>query len=443
MPFPSFSFRSSRDPEDSLGRIDRALDDRNHRLMAGLSVSGRFDQVQGALIVTQGNGKYVRIRHVVESIATIPDSVSQGIRDLLNREVRDVSQLVQVQSDLAEVQADVVEQLKCSAGKYVDRVLAVAVQDPGVWGQDFDGRPNYESMCDAVGLAELCGVSVIDAFPARDLAVGGSGRSIGALPIWMIGADRSQPIAKQSRGLISIGEQTRCYWLPASDGRDAELPDIQMVTLPGSTFFDSLEGETSDFSPGGLGCQFGGGTVEDLKGIWHEIYSPEVTAGSVGCIAFEKSDALEQRLIQESSRFLAENKLAKLQVTLAAIDWVVDNSIESIGEPRFAKLDQLMVSCDPRIESHVIDRLSKRLPNVEVVAAGRTGAAHDQIDAVVAAILGLLYIDQMPANVPWVTGAEGQRILGRLTPGRPANWRQLVRVMADFHPAPMKLKDAV
>jgi anhydro-N-acetylmuramic acid kinase len=42
-----------------------------------------------------------------------------------------------------------------------------------------------------------------------------------------------------------------------------------------------------------------------------------------------------------------------------------------------------------------------------------------------------------------LTGAEGQRILGRLTPGRPSNWRQLVRVMADFHPAPMKLKDAV
>ena len=63
--------------------------------------------------------------------------------------------------------------------------------------------------------------------------------------------------------------------------------------------------------------------------------------------------------------------------------------------------------------------------------------------AVVAAVLGLFHIDQMPANIPWLTGAESQRILGRLTPGRPSNWRQLLRSMADFHPAPMKLKDAV
>ena len=57
--------------------------------------------------------------------------------------------------------------------------------------------------------------------------------------------------------------------------------------------------------------------------------------------------------------------------------------------------------------------------------------------------MGLLYIDQMPANIPWLTGADSQRILGRLTPGRPGSWRQLIRSMADFHPPAMKLKDAV
>jgi hypothetical protein len=42
-----------------------------------------------------------------------------------------------------------------------------------------------------------------------------------------------------------------------------------------------------------------------------------------------------------------------------------------------------------------------------------------------------------------LTGANSQRILGRLTIGRASNWRQLLRAMADYQPAAMKLKDAV
>ena len=65
------------------------------------------------------------------------------------------------------------------------------------------------------------------------------------------------------------------------------------------------------------------------------------------------------------------------------------------------------------------------------------------LDALVAAILGMFHIDQLPSNLPSLTGANSQRILGRLTPGRPSNWRQLIRAMAQHHPAPMKLKDAI
>jgi len=65
------------------------------------------------------------------------------------------------------------------------------------------------------------------------------------------------------------------------------------------------------------------------------------------------------------------------------------------------------------------------------------------LEALVAALLGMFHIDQLPGNLPTLTGARSQRILGRLTPGRPSNWRQLIRAMAQHHPAPMKLKDAI
>ena len=185
MIFPTLAFWSTPDPEDALGRIDRALNDRNHRLSAGLSISNRFDRVSGALVVAQGNGRYLRIRHVVDASTPIPKSIRGGCLEFVTGQNRDCGQLSQLLSDLAETQANVVEQLKCEAGKYVDRVLAVAVQDPGVWTKDFDGRVSYAPMCDATRLAELSGVTVIDAFPSRDIAVGGQGTRLEALPYWI------------------------------------------------------------------------------------------------------------------------------------------------------------------------------------------------------------------------------------------------------------------
>ena len=240
MIFPTLALWSNPDPQDALGRIDRALNDRNHRLLAGLSVSNQFDHVRGALVVSQGNGKYMRIRHVVESSEKIPESIRRACLEFTRHQNNDCGQLSQVLSDLANVQSSVVEKLKCAAGKYVDRVLAVSVCDPGYWQTDFDGRVSYVSMCDATRLAEQCGVTVIDAFPARDLCVGGHATGLEALPNWILFADRNAKIANQTRCLVSVDETAKTYVLPASDGLDAELPAIQHFSSIGFEFLNEF-----------------------------------------------------------------------------------------------------------------------------------------------------------------------------------------------------------
>ena len=224
MKFPIFQNRSSQDPEDALGRMDRAVHDRNHRLSAGLSVSAEFKVVQGALVLTQGNGKFLRIKHVAESSLPIPESVATGCREVVEGRVKEVGAISQLASDLAEIQANVIERLKCQAGRYVDRVLAVSLADPGVWDRDFDGKISYSSFSDAAKLAEICGVSVIDSYPSRDLAVGGTGKTLESLPYWMMLADRNSKIASQSRFLVSVGSVCHSYFLPASDGLTPTCP---------------------------------------------------------------------------------------------------------------------------------------------------------------------------------------------------------------------------
>ena len=452
MIFPNIAFWGSSDPSDPVGRIDRALDDRNHRLSAGLSTTRRFDSVRGALVVSQGNGKYLRLRHVVEASARIPEPVRNGCLEFLNTETSRHEDLAPLIADLSATQAAVVEKLKCEAGKYVDRVLAVSVCDPGVWSTDFDGRVSYSSMCDANRLAELSGVSVIDSIPARDLTVGGTGRNIDALPYWMMFADRNSRVASQSRGLITFGETSKMYSLPASDGLDSEVPAIGMTETIGFEFLDLLTRKyfPADQKHSHIDRLYADGVeIPELRAGWEKIFADSMSQqNTVGFSKLDVSrfDSITRDLVAYSDEYLKAHKSSFSGLIRTGVSWIVELVLEDLARQSEASpdhLDELYVSCSPQYEASVINLLAQRFPGTNVGSVRKHGIASEQMGAVVAAVLGLFHIDQMPANVPWLTGAESQRILGRLTPGRPSNYRQLLRTMADFHPAPMKLKDAI
>lgn len=454
MIFPNLALWGAPKPDDPVGRINRALNDRTHRLIAGLSTESEFESVNGALVVAQGHGKYLRLRHVVGASAEIPESIREGCLGFTQGENTDFGHLKQLLCDLASIQAAVFEKLKCQAGKYVDRVLAVAVCDPGYWSSDFDGRMVYAPMCDATTLAELCGVSVIDSMPARDLAVDGSGRGLEALPYWLMFADRNRRVARQSRALVTVNEKGRYVDLPASDGLDSDVPKIKLFETIGFRFLDAL---TLKYFP-----------VDDQQTYMDQLYAdglhtPELRTrweasvkkciGSHERLALQTDDIgafdpaeISASLVEQADIYLKENSDLFSNVVRTGICWVLDllcREVVSKQPDSAEKLDELVVSVSPQYEACVVNRLDQILEGVSVNSIRKYGVETDQLASVVAAVLGLFHIDQMPANVPWITGAKSQRILGNLTPGRPSSWRQLLRAMADFHPAPMKLRDAV
>lgn len=354
MIFPTLALWSS-DAESAARhaaeQIDRSLEDRQYRLATGLAIDESFQCVQGCLMVTEGRGRFLRFQYASGAAIEIPQGIRDVCQSIASGDTKSTLELSLVLRDLAEVQAAVIQQLKTLAGKYVDRILAVAVLDPGVWDQDFDGSPVYRGFCNAHSLAESSGVNVIDEFPARDLLVGGSGSPLESLPIWMLFADRSRTVASRFRSVVVFENQrVRQFDLPPSDGLDSEVPEI--------------------------------GYVESSYQDW-----------------------IEARQVSSSQ---AESQR----------EWIL------AGDPT-------------RIE-----RVTQLLPHPSRTFASLVGDGVS-FGAIAAATLGLFHIDQLPANVTDLTGATSQRILGRLTPGRPSNWRQLIRAMAQYHPEPMKLRDAV
>ena len=153
--------------ENSADRIERALLDRTRRLVAGVHVDGNFENVSGSLVVARGRGKSLRVLYCDSTTQPIPDVIKANCLEMISAAVanQDFRNCI---GELADVQATVIEQLKLKAGKYVDRILAISVTDPGLWQRDFDGTISYTSLCDATRLAERTGISVIDAWPDRD-----------------------------------------------------------------------------------------------------------------------------------------------------------------------------------------------------------------------------------------------------------------------------------
>jgi anhydro-N-acetylmuramic acid kinase len=445
IPVPALWSRQT--PEDPNDRIERVLYNRSHRLMAGLSIDERFRTVEGALIVSVGNGKYLRLQHAAPASVRIPAAISGTIRAFFEEASNDLAQLAPMLADLAEIQSAVVEQIKRAAGKYVDRVMAVAVIDPGLWTEDFDGRRSYTSLCDATRLAELAGVTVIDAFPSRDIAAGGQGCSLDAMPLWLMLADRNAKVASQNRAVLIAQGQSRCYWLPPSDGLDAELPSIQQIDAVG---FDFLQQLVERLSRSGLSRSefeklYANGT--SLESVRNKLLatiaaSDDGTNSAVGSSQLARPLGVKMNLMKVAESFLADRPDAVASLVRTSAESVVDALAISLKNQK-GNLKEVCIAAMPQLESCLINRFDQLLPNVTVRPITKQGFSASGLPAVTAAMLGLLHIDQMPANIPWMSGADSQRILGRLTPGRPANWRQLVRSMADFRPPAMKLRDAV
>lgn len=435
------------------------------RFLVGLKVGSACGQLCAALVAAEGGGLQTRAEVIGLHSAPIAPEIAQCFRRLDGGQPVPAMGVAQLRTALAECQTAAVGELLAAAGIAPGRVLALGVNDPGLWRFEPGGRPDYLGLCDPALLAEGTGLNVVDAFPARDLAQGGQGGPVAPLAEWVLLRDR-----KAARCLLDLGRTFRLTYLPA-EAEDPRADTLRSFDVgPGMHMLDLL---AQRLTGGAQHCDTGGRLAVQGKRIgplvehwlsdpyfdrpvprWHPRgVPPERFLGQALEMAVAHDWSIRD-LLCSATHFLAETVALALRNRPLA-DVRVDRLIVSGGGQhnglllreisrltglQVMRLDQLGTisgSSDDQAAAgtHALPQVSdgssaRQEPRPPRIAQGHLHTPGGALEAAAAALLALLHLDQVPANRPEITGAEVPRLLGRLTPGHPQSWRRLLECCA-------------
>lgn len=422
-------------------RPRREVEASRPRFFLGLSVRPGAGRVDGALIEADGHG--LDCRPVIRAsdsrtVAAEACDAWQAIRDMSNPPI---DRLAALRRRLVDAAARLAHHLMPDAGPHRDRVLAVGWHDPGLWYQPAEEGRFRAGLCEPGYLAEKTGISVIDDFPARDLARGGTGGPIDALGKWLLLGRPLRQHAPATRLLVELADTTRLLWLPA-EGDERGMPHLSACDAgPGTALLDHLTVQMTEgrerFDAGGrLAVQ--GQRIDELLERW--LADPALVEPG-----YWQPRGIAADSLAEAALGLAAKRNWAVQDVLCTATELVAACIQRAVKrrsPQSPRVDRMVLTGGGRHNGFLLRQVKLRLPHLRIRPIDELGFDDVSLTAGAAAALAMLHVDQVPANVRSVTGAEVARVLGRLTPGKPAAWHRLLGEMADNRPHLMPLRDA-
>ncbi len=423
--------------------IDRYRLGEARRLTVGLSISANFTRIGTVLLLAEGRGKCLRPRWMEQRHSSISAGVGRACEQFASGQLASVGELAQLRHDLSLQLAAAAGQAMAISGGNEKRLLAICVQDPGLWLRDFDGAVAWEPLVSAATLAAQTGLSVIDSLPSQDLASGGRGWPLSPLAWWLMFADRNRTVSDTARLLLNWGDTFQFTWLPESDGLDNEIPQLRHGRIPGDGFERALlarcgSGPLTAVQRDRLGAE--GRIDEPLTQFWQTRFgefNSHPAAESESESLLDESLAMIQRqglgiadMLRTWSCHLARHLARFLESANRRRAGLPPPQVELVSAGELSGHGLLMNEINRQLNGNWYD--------------GRSFNFQPQaLDAATAAMAGLMHVDQMPLSVPWLTGCRAPRVAGRLTSGSLASFRRLIMEMGDTQPPVMKLREAV
>lgn len=424
------------DPRRSL---DSAHGPAGRQAAIGIRVSSRCDRVSAAVVETEGAGPDAHPQILgVRTLELSGEIPAFFVRLCEGGQAVPADLVTGLTARLTEVEASLVEELLADLRISSQRILALGVYDPGFWTFRNNLPTDYLSLCDAARLAELTGINVIDAFPARDLAQGGQGGPLTALPEWMLLRD-----AQQDRVFLNLGRTTRMTFLPSGPFEKAVPRILSFDVGPGTQLLDLLTqrltaGEEAFDRGGRLAVR--GRRVPELLDHWRSDPYFERPLPR-----WHPRGVRPERFLTDSVHMAVGAGWSVRDLLCSATHFVAETVALAFQRrlPEDARLGGILLSGGGQHNGLLLREIAARVAGVPLFRVADLGLPAEAIGPASVALLALLHLEQIPANQSAVTGTEIPRVLGRLTPGSPQSWQALLKAASAARPAARSLRSAL
>ena len=300
-------------------------------------------------------------------------------------------------NQLARHYADCVAALLTDAGLAPADVAAVAVH-----GQTIRHRPELgftRQTNNPALLAELCGIDVIADFRSRDVAAGGQGAPlVPAFHQALFGKAGTARVVANIGGIANIS-------VLGGDGRVTGFD-----TGPGNVLMDAwiARHQDKEYDADGAWAASGQLLPDLLQELLSESYLALPAPKSTGRDLFHL-DWLDARLAVYRAAAPADVQFTLTRFTALTLA----QAIQAYG----GGADAVYVCGGGAYNSVLMSELGAALGQQVMVASTQAlGVAPNRVEALAFAWLGYRFSERLAGNLPAVTGAAGERVLGALYP---------------------------
>lgn len=387
----------------------KRLLEKEERLVVGLMSGTSLDGIDVTLARISGSGPEIQINVLHTFGKAYPDVLRERLlRNSLSDKPASVREISQLNTLLPQFYADAVQETLNEVG-----ILFSDLDLIGSHGQTIHHVPKPEILIgksvistlqigDGSFLANLTGVPVVCDFRTADMALGGQGAPLVPYLDYVMFSDKNE-----TRLLLNLGGIANITSLPkggtAQEVRAFDTGPANMVINGLVQYFYGLP-----WDPDG---QYGATGTVDAALLKHCMSDPYFTAPPPKSTGREVYNAtFIERLVSENPHLSPNDLIATATAFTAAS---ISTAYQSFLASDFPA-DVLIASGGGIHNQSLMQMLRTRFAPIRVCTLDDLGVSSDGKEALCFAVLAHEYLNEVPTNMPSVTGASGPTLLGKL-----------------------------
>lgn len=367
-------------------------------LMSGTSIDG----IDAALVAINGN-QCELIAHHLEPMSP---ALVAGLHQLCAPSDNEIAQQAAIEVSLTDAFSSA-----CSNLLRVANIDVSAIKAIGSHGQTIRHYPERGftlQIGDANRLAVLTGIDTIADFRRKDMALGGQGAPL--VPAFHQAVFQTTQI---DRAIINIGGLSNITFLPA----DQTQTVIGYDTGPGNTLLDAWfkqHGQANkSYDEDGLWASQGKIYQPLLNQLLKDEYLAILPPKSTGRERYNLA-WLDTQLASIYNQFKAEVDARDVQRTL--IEFTAFTIADEVK--KLMPHGEVYICGGGAANPLLMQSLTKNMSAYRVSSTQDIGIHPDWVEAIAFAWLAKQHVHQLPGNLPAVTGASRQAVLGSFYPWR-------------------------